>query len=77
MNFLIEIIFRRIIARIIGLYTRSLYFKIVGKEKSIKNLTGGNKDNVNNMGQDASNAFVGILVIMIISLLLYFTFTRR
>ena len=49
MNFFIEIIFRRIITRIIGLYTRYLCFKIIGKKRSIKSLSGGSKNDINNM----------------------------
>jgi len=62
-DFLTEIIFKRLIVRLFGLYTRYFFFFLVGKRKTIKYLSGDDaKDDTSSMSQDFSNAVIGLIV---------------
>lgn len=62
MDFIIEIILRGFIANTLGLYTRYFFFKIIGKNKTIKYLSGERKDAMTNVSQNMANTVVGLIV---------------
>jgi len=62
MEFIIEIIFQRIIIRFFGLYTRYFFFRLIGKKKNIVYLSGDNNKFQEGLSQDFFNALVGIIV---------------
>jgi hypothetical protein len=62
MDFFIEIILGGLIANTLGLYTRYFFFKVIGKEKSIKHLSGKGKDDMANVSQNMANTIVGLIV---------------
>ena len=61
---LFEIILRGIIANIIGLYTRYYFLKLIGKNVSIKQLSGKGENEIDNFGQVAINIIVGLAVLI-------------
>jgi hypothetical protein len=68
MDFFIEIIFGRIIVRFFGLYSRFLFFKIIGKNKSLKYLSGeASKKEQDGLSQDFFNALVGVFVFSVLA----------
>lgn len=64
MDFLIEIILGGLIANTLGLYTRYFFFKIIGKKKSIKYLSGKEKDDMTNVSQNMANTVVGLIMLV-------------
>ena len=68
MEFLTEIVFRWLIVRIIGIYTRYYFFKFIGNKKEMDQLNGDKSSkNDANFSQDFYNALVGLLVFCSIS----------
>ncbi|MGG5487410.1 hypothetical protein [Gaetbulibacter sp. PBL-D1] len=63
LEFFVEIIFRGIIVHVIGLYTRYYFFKLIGKKKDLKYLSGDKviNDKINSVQQPFYNAIVGII----------------
>ena len=69
MDFLIEIIFRGIIVRFFGIYTRYFFFNLFGKKRTLEQLKG--KRNTNSeYSQDFFNALIGLFVFSLISYLI-------
>jgi hypothetical protein len=68
MNFFIEIILGRIIIRFFGLYTRYFFFKVVGKSKDLKYLSGNRPSKRNSLSQDFFNALVGMITILLLAM---------
>ena len=66
-----DIIFRHIFSRILGLYTRYYFFKLFGMNKSIAYLSGRRKEE-EFYSQDFFNAFIGIVVFLILALIIFF-----
>lgn len=66
-----DIIFRRILARTLGLYTRYYFFKLLGKNKSIDYLSGSQTDG-EFYSQDLINALVGAAVFFILIWIIFF-----
>lgn len=62
MEILLEIIIARFIIRFLGLRTRYLFFKIIGRNKSMENLRGKKKDFYNSVYNDIWNAIIGFIV---------------
>ena len=71
MDFLIEILFRRILVRVLGLYTRYFFFKALRINKNINYLSGDKKEE-DFYSQDFLNALVGIVVFLILILTIFF-----
>ena len=69
LDFIFEIVFRVFIVRIVGVYSRYFFFKILGKYKTIKYLTG-EKDKSGGFSQDFINAIVGIFITILVLVLL-------
>lgn len=61
MDILFDIFIKRLIIRFFGLYSRYIFFRIIGKGKSLKYLSGENKKEINNLNQDFFNALVGLI----------------
>ncbi len=67
MNVIVDMIFRQLIVRFIGVYIRYFFFKIIGKEKSLMHLRGEDmEDPANAVMQDFFNAVIGMFVPTII-----------
>ena len=66
MDFIIEIIFRVFIVRIVGLSSRYIFFRLIGKEKDIDELSG-EKSKDGGLSQDFFNAIIGVMVIICLS----------
>jgi hypothetical protein len=62
MSFLLEIIIGGFIANTLGLYTRYFFFKIIGRKKTIKYLSGEGKDDRTNVSQNMANTVIGMIV---------------
>ena len=67
MDLFIEIIFRWLIVRVLGFYSRYLFFKLIGKDDAINNLTGNNEKTEST--EDFYNVLVGILVFCLVSII--------
>ncbi len=59
MELFVEIIFRWLIVRVLGMYTRWGFFWLIGNKKSMKELSGGKK--ANQVSHDFYNALVGLI----------------
>ncbi|MGY0406825.1 MAG: hypothetical protein ACWIPJ_00500 [Polaribacter sp.] len=57
MDFIIEIVFRIFIVRIVGLSSRYFFLKLIGKPKSLNYLSGKNNSD-GGLSQDFLNAFL-------------------
>ncbi len=68
MDFILEIFLRGLIANTLGIYSRYLFFLLIGRKKTIKYLSGKTKDERNNIGQNFLNAVVGLVVALMIAL---------
>ncbi len=68
MEFLTEIIFRWLIVNTLGLYSRYVFFKIIGRKKSIKQLTVNENIKNDNLSQGLYNALIGLIVFCLISI---------
>lgn len=66
MDFLIEIVFRGIIVRFFGIYTRYYFWNLFGKKVTLKQLKG-KKDTNSQYSQDFLNAFVGLIVFCLLA----------
>lgn len=67
MNILLELVFRGIIVRFLGINTRYLFFKILGNEKSKKELSGDTKGEIEQIfNQGFINAIVGLAMLCLI-----------
>jgi len=66
MDFLIEVIFRGIIVRFLGLYTRFYTFNFFGKKISLEKLKGSKNTN-SEYSQDFFNAIIGLGVFCLLS----------
>jgi len=74
MDFFLEIIIGGIVANFFGLYTRYFFFKLIGRKKTIKYLSGEIKDEQTSASQKFFNVITGmasfsLLVIGIVYLL--------
>lgn len=65
MDLFIEIIFRGLIVRVIGMHSRYLFFKLIGNNKSLDDLKGG-KGKIESQ-QDFYNAVTGLILFSSIS----------
>lgn len=65
MEIIIELFFRRLIQHFIGLYSRYLFFKIIGKNKTLDELTTNNKSA--NYSQSFYNLIIGLIVFILLS----------
>ncbi|NQX85929.1 MAG: hypothetical protein HRT67_08490 [Flavobacteriaceae bacterium] len=65
MELFIEIVFRWLIVRILGIHTRYLFFKLIGKKKSMDYLSGvtGKIESP----QDFYNAVTGLIIFCLLS----------
>jgi hypothetical protein len=74
MGDLLGIVFVREIIRTLGQYTRYLFFMLIGRKKTIKELSSEVKKDDSNLGfsiqQDFYNAFIGVVVLVVISLII-------
>jgi len=68
MNLFIDLILRRIIVRVLGLYTRYFFFYTIGKKKTIKYLSGNTKELSTSLSQDFKNAIVGTISFVFLSI---------
>ena len=68
-EFFIEIIFRGLIVNVFGLYPRYYFFKLIGKEKDIKYLSGEIQinDSTDIIQQHIFNVIIGFIVFFVIS----------
>ena len=63
MNLVFELFLRGLIVDFLGRYTRFLFFKAIGKPKTMEYLTASkSKDNYFLVSQHMSNVIVGLLV---------------
>jgi hypothetical protein len=72
MDFIFEIFLRGLIANILGLYSRYLFFILIGRKKTIRYLSGETKDERNNIGQNFLNTAVGLIAALLIALSVLF-----
>lgn len=76
MEKLLEVFLRRFIIRLVGKYSRYLYFYLIGKERTIESLSNTIKDGndlENALSQDFKNAVMGVFVLSVfLSLFLWF-----
>ncbi len=71
METIIDIFFRRIISRAIGLNVRYLFFIIIGQKVDKKELSGKSECNEDNyFSHDFLNAFFGLIFFIVISLII-------
>lgn len=76
MGILIEIFIEGFIINILGLYTRFFFFKLLGKNVTIKQLSGNTKKMQDNISQNMANAIIGIIMFVPLSLgVLYVIFS--
>jgi hypothetical protein len=69
MDFLIEIVFRGIIVRFFGIYTRCFFLNLFGKKTNLEQLKG--KKNTNSeYSQDFFNAIIGLGIFCLVSYLI-------
>ena len=68
MELFTEIIFRWLIVRIFGVYSRYYFFKITGRSKTINQLMTNDKSKNYGFSQDFYNAFIGLIVFCFISI---------
>lgn len=61
MDILFDIFIKRLIIRFFGLYSRYIFFRLIGKEKTLEYLSGENKKGIDNSSQDFLNALVGLV----------------
>lgn len=66
MEFLIRVIFGRLIARFIGVYIRYVYYAIIGKKRSISSLSGENINEGEINNEMFLNGVAGIAFIFIV-----------
>lgn len=61
----VEIVFRWFIVRVIGVHSRYVFFKLIGKEKSMDELNGdaGKTES----SQDFHNAITGLIIFCLLS----------
>ncbi|EGV43270.1 hypothetical protein BZARG_2121 [Bizionia argentinensis JUB59] len=70
MDLIIEIFFRGLIVDLPGGISRYLFFKIIGKSKSMKHFTTGRKIKDNKaISQHFPNVIVGLVMLCLISIL--------
>jgi hypothetical protein len=73
MDLIVELFFRGLIVDLLGKNTRYLFYKIIGKPKSMKYLTSGKKtDHYEMISQHMSNVMVGLIIFIGISILLVY-----
>lgn len=72
MEVLFEIIVARFIIRFLGVRTRYVFFKIIGSEKSIKQLRGDDNGYGKFALNDLSNLLVGFIVFAILSITIFY-----
>lgn len=63
---ILEIFLGGFIANVLGLYTRYLFFRLIGKRKSIKYLSGESKDQISNISNNFLNTTVGLIVFLLL-----------
>lgn len=63
---IIGLLIEEIIGNIIGLYTRYYFFRIIGRKKSIKFLSGDSNNQLDILSQNFYNLCVGIVVIIFV-----------
>ena len=63
---ILEIFLGGFIANVLGLYTRYLFFRLIGKRKSIKYLSGESKDQISNTSNNFLNTTVGLIVFLLL-----------
>lgn len=68
MEFLVEVIFRGLIIRVFGVYYRYYYFIIIGKPKTIFQLSGNKEKVSTSFSQDFYNALIGLIVFCLLSI---------
>lgn len=56
------------IANVLGLYTRYLFFRLIGKKKSLKYLSGEVKDQISNTANNFLNTIVGLVVFVLLAI---------
>lgn len=60
---IMELFFRAIIVQVIGVYSRYIFYKIIGRKKSIEHLSGADEnDGISGTSQAFFNALVGLIV---------------
>ena len=72
MNNLLRIVLGAIIADFLGINTRYLFFKIIGKEKTKEHLRGDDIKDDSLISQHVFNIIVGFLILFLIILLLMY-----
>ena len=56
------------IANVLGLYTRYLFFRLIGKKKSLKYLSGEVKDQKSSISNNLLNTIVGMVVFVLLAI---------
>ena len=56
------------IANVLGLYTRYLFFRLIGKKKSLKYLSGEVKDQKSSISNNLLNTIVGLVVFVLLAI---------
>lgn len=72
MEQLFYVFFRRYLIRVIGKYSRYFYYRVIMKPRTIESLSNvlkeDNEDVGNSLKQDFLNAFVGSIVLILLSI---------
>jgi hypothetical protein len=68
------LLFIRSVIRSLGLYTRYLFFRLIGKRRGIDTLTSKLKDDDSNLGENVQQEFynsaIGIIIFIVLSFII-------
>lgn len=77
-EFFLDIILKGLIVQFFGLYPRYYFFKLIGKEKDIKYLSGEKKlhDSTDKIQQPIFNAVIGLIIFaLVVYLIAYIVYS--
>jgi len=75
-GFFVEVFFKRLIIRFLGVGTRYFFLNLLGKKVSLNDLNGKNNDIASQFAQDFYNACVGIGVLALLLFIIGYLFFR-
>lgn len=69
MEHVFEMLLRGVVVQYLGVYTRYIFFRLIGKKKSVAYLSGNTKSsNLSGGSQDLFNVIVGIGIFFIMAI---------
>jgi uncharacterized paraquat-inducible protein A len=75
MELVFDLFFRRLIINTVGLYSRYVFFRIIGRKKEVNFLSGMNKrSSSGNYSQGFYNSIIGIIMSLILIFLIVILF---